>query len=94
MPDPLQSFIAERSRKGARCAECDALFTSDRGDGKTLATFRNDAGGLSLYVLCKACGTDYKKRGPAAIPNSYSDARITALTSPYAPKAKAPVWIH
>jgi len=90
----LQAFIAAHSREGAQCAECAFIFTVNRGDGKKLAIFPNGAGGLAFYVLCALCGCDYEKRGKAAIPNVCKDSLITALMSEYAPKGKAPVWIH
>jgi hypothetical protein len=90
----LKAFIAAHSRKGAKCAECSFIFTADRGDGKIVAIFPNVAGGMSCYVLCSPCGVNYKKNGKAAIPNAWRDSRIAVLISPYAPKGKAPGWIH
>jgi hypothetical protein len=90
----LKDFLAEHSRKGATCAECDSTFSVDSGDGKRVAIFPNGAGGLAFYVLCRPCGSEYEKRGKAAIPNVSKDSLITALMSEYAPKGKAPVWIH
>lgn len=90
----VQGFINTNSRKGKKCAECGSAFTADNGDGKVIASFRNIAGGLSLYVLCARCGTAYKKRGKTAIPNAVRDAYMAAFASPYAPKGNAPVWIH
>jgi hypothetical protein len=90
----VKAFLAAHSCKGAKCAECGSIFTVDSGDGKKVAIFPNGVGGISLYVLCNTCGVDYEKRGTAAIPNAWKDSRITAAMSQYAPKGKAPVWIH
>lgn len=90
----LKAFITAHSRKGATCAECSSIFTADRGDGKKVAIFPNGAGGISVYVLCRPCGVAYVKHGKAAIPNVCKDSLITVLMSKYAPKGKAPVWIH
>ena len=92
--NPILDFIAAKSRKGEKCAECSLVFTVDSGDGKVVAMFAMGAKRLGLYVLCKTCGADYKKRGTTAIPNACRDARITTLMSPHAPKGKSPVWIH
>jgi hypothetical protein len=88
----LKAFIAARARKGEKCGECTFILTADRGDGKTIAMFRNVAGGMSFYVLCNSCGVNYKKHGRAAIPNAWRDSRIAALM--HVSFNKAPKWIQ
>ena len=90
LPCRLLRELSRLSRKGAKCGECGCVFNVDTGDGKVVAMFPEGDGGLAIYVLCSACGANYKKRGPTAS----RDARITALMSTHAPKGKAPAWIH
>jgi hypothetical protein len=80
----MEGWLKAHTRKGARCSECSATFTADRGDGKRIAIFPNGAGGLALYVLCKSCGAKYEMDRQLAIPNVWKDCRVTALMSPYA----------
>ncbi len=61
----MEQFLSEHTRKGARCAECQAPFKVHRGDGKKLAIFPNGAGGIALYVLCAKCGQSYRTLGLA-----------------------------
>jgi hypothetical protein len=87
-------FIAAKSRKGAKCAECATIFTRDKGDGKVVAMFRNTGRSFSVYVLCAHCGAGYKKAGKRAIPNAVRDSYIASVMRPNAPKRDAPVWIN
>ena len=69
--------------KGSQCSECGVTFTVDRGDGKRIAIFPNGHG-LSMFVLCFACGQTYERGGPAAIPNVLKDAQMAVFVSPVA----------
>jgi hypothetical protein len=88
----MEVWLAARTRRGSRCAECQAVFTVDRGDGKKLVRLPMPGGaGMSFYVLCNSCGVKYQGAGEVAVPNVWRDRRIAMAMNPYAP---APKWVN
>jgi hypothetical protein len=79
--------------KGAKCSECSAIFTADRGDGKKLIWFSNGGGGTAFHVVCADCGARAQELGLAGLPAVQRDCKLTVLMSPYNP-ANYPTVVH
>jgi hypothetical protein len=88
----LEDFLARAACKGAHCAECRAVFTADRGDGKKLLVIRDDIA-VSLYVLCANCWAHFQALDAAGIPEVVRDRKMTVAMSPYNP-ANAAAFRH
>jgi hypothetical protein len=79
----IKAWTKAHSSKGECCAECRVTFTVDRGDGKRVAIFPNGHG-VSMFVLCFACGQTYERGGPAAMPNILKETQMAVFMSPLA----------
>jgi hypothetical protein len=84
----MKAWLKARTCKGSKCSECGVTFAVDRGDGKRVAIFPNGHG-LSMFVLCFACGQTYERGGPRAMPNLLKEAQIAVFMSPVARQASS-----